>query len=115
MEDRLASKASNPRLLQNALIAFDASGLALTIDDLRHATPLDAVRAVDVGHGLQQALALLVRDAGEDAAVGGDRLEELDRFAESLRGHTVGHRRHRTNPFNHEGREGHEELTGSFS
>ncbi len=84
MEHRLASQGADPGLLQDTLIAFDASSLALTIDDLRHAPPLDAVRAVDVGHGLQQALALLVRDAGEDAAVGGDRLEQLDRFAESL-------------------------------
>ena len=84
MEDGLATKASNARLVEGPLIAFDPRGLALAIDDLRHAPPLDAVRAVDVGHRLQQALALLVRDAGEDAAVGGDRLEQLDRFAEPL-------------------------------
>ena len=72
MEDGLATETSNAGLVQHALIVPDARGLALAIDDLRHAPPLDPVRAVDVGHGLQQAFALLIRHTRQDAAIGGD-------------------------------------------
>ncbi len=96
MEDRLAPQRPDAGLVQNALIALDACSLALSIDDLRHAATLDAVGAVHVGYGLQQPFAFLFRHAREHTAIGRDRLEQLDRVAESLACQRVGSGGHET-------------------
>ena len=99
MKDRLASKRANAGFVQDTLIAAHARRLALARDDLRHSPPLDTVRAVHVRDGLEQALSILIGNAGEDCVIGGDRLEQLDRLVQSCQQLTlIGRRAFRTHP-----------------
>ena len=85
MEDRFAAERADPCVVECLLVAVDACGFALARDDLRHPPSLDAVGAVHVRHGLQQPLALLIGDAGQNRAIGGDRFEQVDGLAQARR------------------------------
>jgi len=84
VKDGLAAKRLNPCLRTARLIALHARGFALARRDLRHATPLHAVRMVDRRHRLEQPLALVIRDALEHRPIRRDRFEQLNRFAQPI-------------------------------
>src|SRR5262245_1966880 len=82
MKDRLSSERPDSGFMQRVLIAADTRSLAVARGDLRHAAAFHAIGTVDERHGLQQPLALLIRHAGQYAAIGGDRFEQLDGLAQ---------------------------------
>jgi hypothetical protein len=89
---RLAVQRADRGAGLELVVDLGARGLAGPRLVLRLATAGVAIRAVDVGDGAKQAVALLLGQLVEDPAIGGDRLEERRQLTQAVGG---GHGWHR--------------------
>ena len=73
---------ADPGSRRHRLILFDTRGFSPASDDLREPPPLDPIGAVDVGDSTEQAFAIAIREATEQPAIGGDRLELVNELSQ---------------------------------
>ncbi len=83
-EDRPAAQGSNPRFVEQTLVAGHARRFLGTRSGLLQASACAAGGVSDQSHRAEQALPVFHRDASQHAAIGGDRFEQFGGGAEAL-------------------------------